>query len=608
MDSPRRGASKRARSKDGRLSASTSPSASAKRSRTQKTELDTGARQASVSSSSSADLPSAASPAPSSTLSVDPSISAPSDSPVSSSSSSPSSPLVMPSSSSPSSAHPYSAFPASDQNQPMKIETVSSPASGEPDPSALNSAPDGGSEPPASAAASSAVYRLPVNKPWGDLEATNPTPRVSKLNMRAVQDVKQDSNGNTISFKLISNDKTQPPEALVDNLIGLVQLKNIFSKQLPKMPRPYIVRLIFDRQHCSICICKNNNIIGGICYRPFYTQRFAEIAFLAVTSDQQVRGYGREIMNHLKELVKTEDIDYFLTCADNHAVKYFKKQGFSANITMEKARYDGYIKDYTGSTLMECKINKKVDYLDVPGMIKEQRECLKGEIRKISNSHVTYPGFDQSVKTEYWQEGKAIPIEQIKGVVEAGWDPATQPLSQKSGRPTPLTDLQANCGFIWKKLKNLKDAWPFKEPVDAKLVPDYYHVIKQPMDLKTVRQRLDKYYYKDVKMFIHDILLIVNNCRQYNTPDTTYFRCANQLEEKFKEFLKGSSLWSDDSLYQQAVDELEIDKPSPVKAGTPAATNASEDTAVLSGGDSTAPPNYFQAFVSIFMAPYRTIQ
>ena len=64
----------------------------------------------------------------------------------------------------------------------------------------------------------------------------------------------------------------------------LVALKNIFSAQLPKMPREYIVRLVFDRNHRSMCICKRKadgevKVVGGICFRPFHSQSFAEIVF-----------------------------------------------------------------------------------------------------------------------------------------------------------------------------------------------------------------------------------------------------------------------------------------------------------------------------------------
>ena len=63
-------------------------------------------------------------------------------------------------------------------------------------------------------------------------------------------------------------------------------------------------------------------------------------------------------MNHLKEYVKTMGLTHFLTYADNYAIGYFRKQGFTKYITMPKERWRNYIKDYDGGTLMECAINE----------------------------------------------------------------------------------------------------------------------------------------------------------------------------------------------------------------------------------------------------------
>lgn len=65
--------------------------------------------------------------------------------------------------------------------------------------------------------------------------------------------------------------------------------QEIFHAQLPKMPKEYIVRLVFDRKHRSIVLCKSGTPIGGITYRPFIEQKFGEIAFCAVVGNAQVR-------------------------------------------------------------------------------------------------------------------------------------------------------------------------------------------------------------------------------------------------------------------------------------------------------------------------------
>jgi hypothetical protein len=48
---------------------------------------------------------------------------------------------------------------------------------------------------------------------------------------------------------------------------------------------------------------------------------------------------GTRLMNHLKEYVKTIGIHYFLTYADNYAIGYFKKQGFSKQLSMPREQW-----------------------------------------------------------------------------------------------------------------------------------------------------------------------------------------------------------------------------------------------------------------------------
>ncbi len=49
---------------------------------------------------------------------------------------------------------------------------------------------------------------------------------------------------------------------------------------------------------------------------------------------EQVKGFGTRLMNKLKDHCKEKKIEYFLTYADNNAIGYFKKQGFSNFIKM----------------------------------------------------------------------------------------------------------------------------------------------------------------------------------------------------------------------------------------------------------------------------------
>ena len=136
--------------------------------------------------------------------------------------------------------------------------------------------------------------------------------------------IRSEEDAGAIEFRVLRNDKS------LESMRILIELKNVIAKQLPRMPRPYIVRLIMDRVHEAMVIIKRRQngkpyVLGGCVFRPFYGQKFAEIVFLAITTSEQVKGYGTRLMNRLKDYAKEHQLYYFLTYADNNAIEYFKK-------------------------------------------------------------------------------------------------------------------------------------------------------------------------------------------------------------------------------------------------------------------------------------------
>ncbi|XP_060596521.1 bromodomain-containing protein 3-like [Ruditapes philippinarum] len=78
-------------------------------------------------------------------------------------------------------------------------------------------------------------------------------------------------------------------------------------------------------------------------------------------------------------------------------------------------------------------------------------------------------------------------------------------------------------------------AWPFHCPVDpAKLgLPDYFDIIKHPMDLGTIKQRLESQYYTSAKECIQDFNQMFTNCYIYNKPGEDIVLMAQTLEKVF---------------------------------------------------------------------------
>lgn len=147
---------------------------------------------------------------------------------------------------------------------------------------------------------------------------------------------------NEISFHIICNNINKRTSN--QDLAWLLTCKNVFAHQLPRMPKEYISQLVFDGKHKTLALVKDNKPIGGICFRLFESQGFIEIVFCAVTSSEQVKGYGTILMNHLKDYSNQFEIRNFLTFADEYAIGYFKKQGFSDDIKLNQVSYTGFIK------------------------------------------------------------------------------------------------------------------------------------------------------------------------------------------------------------------------------------------------------------------------
>ncbi|KAI8993065.1 hypothetical protein BD414DRAFT_483199 [Trametes punicea] len=333
-----------------------------------------------------------------------------------------------------------------------------------------------------------------------------------------------------IKVVAVENDR-QPRSSVI-----LTGLKTLFQKQLPKMPREYIARLVFDsNSKCLAIIKRGYKVVGGICYRPFPHRGFAEIVFFATASIDQVKGYGGMLMDHFKAHIRKTypDMMYFLTYADNYAVGYFRKQGFSKEITLPRSRWAGYIKDYEGGTIMECKLLPKIDYVRWREITAQQREAVLNKIREKSRSHIVYPGLPQFQDGK--GEGVTVDPKDVPGLRESGWTPdmQTTPL-----RPTGRNSERAAMEKLLSDLQAHSAAWPFQHPVDPKEVADYYDVITHPMDLSTMEHKLETNQYPDVDAFLDDAQLIFDNCRTYNPEDTVYHKSATKLEKYMRERMK----------------------------------------------------------------------
>ena len=80
-----------------------------------------------------------------------------------------------------------------------------------------------------------------------------------------------------------------------------------------------------------------------------------------------------------------------------------------------------------------------------------------------------------------------------------------------------------------------EDSWPFHKPVSKKQVPDYFDVVRNPMDLGTIKMRMNDVAYHNINQLLDDCLLVFNNCFLYNEEGDDVF---NMGLEVFRLFMR----------------------------------------------------------------------
>ncbi|KAJ1968606.1 hypothetical protein IWQ62_001146 [Dispira parvispora] len=96
------------------------------------------------------------------------------------------------------------------------------------------------------------------------------------------------------------------------------------------------------------------------------------------------------------------------------------------------------------------------------------------------------------------------------------------------------------CGVVLRRLQSSRFRTLFLQPVDPVRdgCPNYFDVIKHPMDLGTIEQRLTDHQYPQVEAFRDDILIMFANCAQFNQPGTYAYDQGESLHQVFEQVWK----------------------------------------------------------------------
>jgi len=175
--------------------------------------------------------------------------------------------------------------------------------------------------------------------------------------------------------------------------------------------------------------------------------------------------------------------------------------------------------------------------LDLPAS--RCKQVLAYTVGKTNNADKEIWDIVEPHEKEEYELALAAEKQKLKAKAQGEGGGRTPGRQQKASPSKPIKQIQPwvnRATKIMKKLFKHKFSWPFLDPVDpVELnIPDYFEVIKNPMDLQTVSNKLQSNTYNTYKEWDADVLLTFDNAMLYNPADNAIHQLAIKMRKFFE--------------------------------------------------------------------------
>ncbi|XP_074865897.1 histone acetyltransferase p300 isoform X5 [Carettochelys insculpta] len=183
--------------------------------------------------------------------------------------------------------------------------------------------------------------------------------------------------------------------------------------------------------------------------------------------------------------------------------------------------------------LQEVKIDIKMEEEGPEQTELQMEEKPEIKVEPVVKECITEPMEQEEKKPEVKPE--------MKDEEERPNTPATQtsPVAGQSKRKIfkPEELRQALMPTLEALYRQDPESLPFRQPVDPQLlgIPDYFDIVKNPMDLSTIKRKLDTGQYQEPWQYVDDIWLMFNNAWLYNRKTSRVYKYCSRLAEVFEQ-------------------------------------------------------------------------
>jgi N-acetylglutamate synthase-like GNAT family acetyltransferase len=263
----------------------------------------------------------------------------------------------------------------------------------------------------------------------------------------------------------------------------------------------YLTDWVFDPDQETVLALSDGAPAGALCLARFPKHSFAEIVFIAVKSEVRSAGIGRYLIRRMHARLQSEGLRNFIVSADDSAIVFFRRSGFSAHFPPEAPRefFASIVCSYEHSTLMVLTIGPEIDYAGMDDW--------------IDRVAAEFEGTDDYPVRRF----RRFPIETVKGI----------PVPQSDAKAPPQ-DVMAR---LIKELLIHPASVPFRYPVREDIHPTYRAEIEQPIDLTIIEKLVRDGHHRKLNAFFRDVRLIFANCARFFEEDTKEYRLSKELQE-----------------------------------------------------------------------------